>query len=75
MSEAQWQAESDARTLAEAETIKSDGARMAAAVRAAQRLADAENERARALRTVAKQKPRARAVSVRGKPMKIGRDM
>ena len=43
-----WQAESDARTLAEAAAIRADESRAAAAEQAAQRLAAGEKKRAEA---------------------------
>lgn len=56
MDERRWRAEDDARTLAEAERIKEDAARMTAAKEAAKRMADEEMERTKAMRKVAGQK-------------------
>ncbi len=51
--EKRWRAESDARTLAEAEQIKQDEPRLTEAQQAAKRMADEEAERAKAMRKVA----------------------
>ena len=51
--EKRWQAEADARTLAEAETIKQDNKRLMEAQTAAKKMADEEAERAKAMRKVA----------------------
>ncbi|KKN34704.1 hypothetical protein LCGC14_0790860 [marine sediment metagenome] len=51
-----WRAEEDARTLAEARVIVKDAERLTAARAAAQRMADAQAEKAKALRTVANSK-------------------
>lgn len=51
--EKRWRAESDARTLAEAETIKQDETRLTEAQTAAKRMADEEAERLKAMRKVA----------------------
>lgn len=48
-----WRAESDARTMAEAEQIKHDPPRLDAARTAAKRMADEEAERVKGLRKVA----------------------
>lgn len=50
--EKRWQAESDARTLSEAEIISDDENRMAAAKVAADRLAEEERKNAEALEKV-----------------------
>ncbi len=50
--DAEWEAESDARTLSEAEIIGNDQPRMASAKIAADRLAKEERERAAALEKV-----------------------
>ena len=55
--EAQWAAESDARTLADADSIKSDPARMKKAKQAAKRMAKEETARTDALRKIAGLKP------------------
>lgn len=54
--EKRWRAESDARTLAEAERIKNDQPRLTEAQAAANRMADEEAEQARAMRKVAGRK-------------------
>jgi membrane protein involved in colicin uptake len=54
--EAEWQAEDDARSLAQAEEIKADKARLDKAQSAAKRMADEEAERAKAMRKVAGRK-------------------
>lgn len=51
--EKKWRAESDARTLAEAEVIKADPKRMQAASESAKRLADEEKTREDAMKKVA----------------------
>ena len=51
--EAQWQAEDDARTLAQAEVIKQDQARLANARNAAAKIAAREREEANAMSKVA----------------------
>ena len=50
--EKRWEAESDARTLSEAQIIAGDDRRMSAAKIAADRLAEEERERAKALDNV-----------------------
>lgn len=52
----EWQAESDARTLAEAETIKADAGRNLKAQKAAARLLDEKEKEAEALRMLANAK-------------------
>jgi hypothetical protein len=54
--EAEWQAEDDARSLAQAEEIKADKPRLDKAQDAAKRMADEEAERAKAMRKVAGRK-------------------
>lgn len=54
--EKRWRAEDDARTLAEAERIKEDKARMDAAQAAAKKMAEEEEERIRAMRKIARSK-------------------
>jgi len=49
-----WQAESDARTLAEAEEINSDEARIKAAAEAAKAMAEEKQKEAHDMQTVAK---------------------
>lgn len=56
-SEEDWQAESDARTIAEAETIKSDEKRFAAAQVAAKRMLEEKQEEQAALKRLADWKP------------------
>lgn len=55
--EKRWRAEDDAHTLARAEEIKDDKARMDAAAQAAKRMADEEAERMKNMRKVARKKP------------------
>ena len=52
-SEEEWQAESDAHTLAEAELIKGDEKRHGKAQEAAKRLADEAQERAFSMKKIA----------------------
>lgn len=56
--ERRWRAESDARTLAEANVIKTDKSRLEAATTAAQRMAEQTREEAAAMSKVARQKSR-----------------
>ena len=56
-SDAQWQAEGDASTLAEGKVILSDAARLKRAEVAATRLAAEATKRAEALKSVSKSKP------------------
>jgi len=49
-----WRAESDARTLAEAETIKADTSRKKAAAKAAKAMADKEALEAKAMKKIAR---------------------
>ena len=51
--EAKWRAESDARSLAEAEVIKGDKERLEAAVAQAKLLAEESEENAESMRSVA----------------------
>ncbi len=53
-----WKAENDARTLADAEAIKIDRSRMTAARQAARRMAKEEQERATAMKKIAKHSKR-----------------
>ena len=53
--EAHWQAQNDARTLADAEVIKNDADRLKAATEMAKRMADEKVEEARAMSKVATQ--------------------
>lgn len=55
-----WEAENDARTLAEADTIKKDNPRLRAASKAANRMAKDEKARVDSLRKVAGLKPLGR---------------
>ena len=57
-----WRAQDDARTLAEAQSIKKDPARMKAAVQEAKKMADDEAARAQSLRKVANLNPVRRTV-------------
>jgi hypothetical protein len=52
--EKRWRAESDARTLAEAEAIKQDTSRKKAAARAAKAMVEKEEIEARALKKIAR---------------------
>jgi hypothetical protein len=52
-----WAAESDARTLAEAEAIRKDVSRMRAASKEAKKMVDEEMIKAKALRKVSGMKP------------------
>ena len=52
-----WAAESDARTLAEAEAIRKDSSRLKAAAREAKKMVDEEMIKAKALRKVSGLKP------------------
>lgn len=54
--EADWQAQDDARALAQAEEIKADKPRLDKAQQAAKKMADEEAERAKAMRKVAGRK-------------------
>ena len=65
-SEAQWQAEDDARTLASAEEIKRDPRRMARAVAAAKQLAVKVQKQADAHRSVAAMKSRSTGGRTKG---------
>lgn len=65
-SEAQWQAESDANTLADANVIKTDKPRLTKAKVAAKRILREKQQQERALKAVAKvgppkSRPKARA--------------
>ncbi len=51
--EKKWRAESDARTLAEAEAIKADPKRLKVAQGAAKEMAEEEERRAKAMKAVA----------------------
>ena len=52
-----WEAENDARTLADADSIKLDGGRLKRAKQAAKRMAKEETARTNALRRIAGLKP------------------
>ena len=52
--EKKWQAENDARTLADAEVIKKDGVRLGEAAKAAKTMAEEQQEKATALARIAK---------------------
>lgn len=60
--ERRWRAESDARTLVEAEVIKQDASRKKAASEAAKRLAEKEKAEARAMSRVARMSPTKKRV-------------
>lgn len=53
----EWQRESDARTLAEAEQIKSDKGRLRGATTEAKKMVKRDEERAKAMKKVAKKAP------------------
>lgn len=57
-SQKQWQAESDAQTLASAEQIKASNTRLRAAKAAARKLATEQERQAKAIRKVAKGRSR-----------------
>ena len=59
-SDAQWQKESDARTLAEAERIKSDPTRMKGATSAAKKMVTEQQKEVKHLEKIAK--PAARSI-------------
>ena len=63
VTEAEWQAQADANTLAEAEVIKGDEARLKKAQEAAKKIADEQRERAAAMSKVARQNKPANKVS------------
>jgi hypothetical protein len=52
--EAEWQRESDARTLAEAVAIKADPVRLKGAIKASAKMAKEAEEKAKSLRSVSK---------------------
>lgn len=56
--EAQWEAERDAETLARAAEIKSDKKRMAAASKAAKKMVDDAAARAKAMKQIARKAPK-----------------
>lgn len=62
-SEKEWMAESDMRTLAEAEQIKSDKQRMTRAKRAGQRLLKEKKKELTALQKVSKKSPSKKSTS------------
>jgi len=53
-----WEAESDARTLMDSQVISSDKKRLAAAVKAAKRMAAEKEKEVKAMKGVAKRKTR-----------------
>ena len=53
MSDAEWKADSDARTLSDAETIKNDASRLLKAQSAAKKIAEQKAEESMALRNIA----------------------
>ena len=69
-SEAQWQAESDARTLAEAERIKSDKKRSGSASKAATRMAVEAQKEATSMKKIAGKKPVKKAAVKKVVPKK-----
>ncbi len=56
-----WEAESDAHTLAQAEAIKADKRRMGRAAKAAKKLADEQAEKAKAMKKIARKSPPKKA--------------
>lgn len=62
-----WEAECDARTLAEAETIRSDKKRMSAAAKAAMKMGNDAEKNAQALKAVAAKKLPQSVLKKRGK--------
>lgn len=58
MSDKDWQAEDDARTLMNAKVIEADRRRVNAACKAAKRMASEKEKEARAIASVAKRKKR-----------------
>ena len=56
VSERKWQAESDARTLADAQVILKDNKRLAAAAKAAKGMASEKMEEAKAMGRIARKK-------------------
>ena len=71
-SELDWKAESDARTLAEAEIIKGDNNRLNRAQIAAAKIAAEESEKARAMKKIAGRKAAGNNSTIRTRGMKIG---
>jgi len=65
--ERRWQAESDVRSLMEAEVIKRDKARLKAAVNAAKSMAKKEEDEAKAVKKIAKMEPKKRVTKKRKK--------
>lgn len=57
--EKRWQQENDARTLAEAEQIKKDPARVKGAATAAQKMQKEHQQSANALKTIANKAPKS----------------
>jgi len=53
-----WEAESDARTLMDSQVISGDKKRLAAAVKAAKRMAAEKDKEAKAMKGIAKRKPK-----------------
>jgi len=53
-----WEAESDARTLMDSQVISSDKKRLTAAVKAAKRMAAEKDKEAKAMKGIAKRKPK-----------------
>ena len=64
----EWQRESDARTLAEAEQIKSDKGRLRGATTEAKKMVKRDEERAKAMKKVAKRTPTRRRAPSRAIP-------
>jgi hypothetical protein len=69
-SDDEWMARDDANTLARAAEIKADKARMAKAAKAAQKMVDDAQVKARALKRIAKTKPPKKRPSNAGKNKK-----
>lgn len=70
--EAEWQAEDDARTLAQAEVIKQDKARLEKAQSAAEKIAAEERERAKAMAKVAGKKSSKPSEGIKQKSGTVG---
>ena len=65
--EAKWRAESDVRSLVEADIIRKDKARLKSAVNAAKSMAKKEEEEAKATKKVAKMGPKKKATKKKKK--------
>jgi len=54
----EWEAQNDARTIAESQVIVNDKKRYNAAIKAAQKMADEKAKEAKAMKGVARRKPK-----------------